>query len=226
MYDLTILSIFRDSQSYLDRYASQLESLIKLLPDNRIRFVWLEGDSEDNTYNDLQRLTAYFKSFDVHVNLDKYDTGSPYWPSTDNPIRWKHLTRIWNINLSALLPTHIGVCLESDLIWEAQDMIDIISTVKDGAADVAYPSLFKYNTNIFYDTNGFRRNGQKFRNYSPHIPDYDKAEGDIISVESGGGMVVASGQALTEAQWGDTCRLIFPSHYTKLLNLGVVIYHP
>ncbi len=231
-YELVLYSIFRDSENYLDRYLSQIESLLPHF--NNIRLVWLTGDNDDNTgkilenwQNQHQRLAVVAAATGVnnlYVDILQFDTGGPYWPSVSNSLRWHQLKSCWNECIKAKYETDVVVCVESDLIWEVQDLLDVVSMVRNGECDVAYPALYKYESLIWYDTNGFSYNGQKFTNEPPHIP--GGFDGNHVPVDTGGGMIVSSEIAFMDAMWEDTCVLHFPEWTTRLLTREVVIYHP
>ena len=222
-YDLVLYSIFRDSESYLDRYFSQIESLLPHFYN--IKLVWLTGDNEDNTSKILNDWYGnLITSRRVDIDLLQFDTGGPYWPSVNNSLRWHQLKRCWNECIKAKFDTGIVVCVESDLIWEVQDLLDVISMVRNGECDVAYPALYKYESLIWWDTNGFSYNGQKFTNEPPHIP--GGFDGNHVPVDTGGGMIVSSEIAFMDAVWEESCVLHFPEWTTRLLTREVVIYHP
>jgi hypothetical protein len=131
---------------------------------------------------------------------------------------------VWNACIQFKYDTEINVCLEADLIWEAQDLIDLVDMVRNGTCDVAYPSVFLENTQRWYDTNGFSYNETKFTNEPPYIP--GGFDGDLVPVDTGGGMIVSSNIAFDYANWEQTCVLHFPDWSVRTLNRKVVIYHP
>ena len=47
---MILASIFRDSATYVDRYVEQVKALRELMP---VRVVAVEGDSTDDTYDQL-----------------------------------------------------------------------------------------------------------------------------------------------------------------------------
>ena len=230
-YNLSLYSIFRDSTSYLQRYFEQIKSLTPYF--DRVQLTWLEGDSEDDTWNwlksekaqcDYGNLYRTTQDTGVYVDLIKLDTLGPYWPSVNNSLRWRQLEAVWNACIQDKYDTEVVVCVESDLIWEAQDLLDTVALVRDGVCDVAYPSIFLNNTQRWWDTNGFSRNGQKFTNEHPYIP--GTPVDDLVEVDTGGGMIACSNIAFEYANWQDTCVLNFPDWTTRLLNRRTVIYHP
>lgn len=215
----------------MQRYFTQIESLLPYF--NHIQLTWLEGDSEDDTWNWLSSQRGFFTNAAVYkgygasrvyVDLIKLDTGGPYWPSVDNSLRWRQLEAVWNACIQTKYETDVVVCVESDLIWEAQDLLNTIKLVRDGVCDVAYPAVFLNNSNRWWDTNGFSYNGKKFVNEPPYIQ--DMPEGDLIEVDTGGGMIACSQIAFQYANWQDTCVLHFPDWTTRLLDRRTVIYHP
>lgn len=223
MYDLTILSIFRDSTGYLDRY---LDQVIQVLPHfDSTCLVWLEGDSIDGTYEALKRDgTALSEAYNVDVILTKYNTGQPYYPSTDNADRWRHLCDVWNRNLSELPETNYAVAVESDLIWDWHAMKACLDHLDKGAAEVVYPGLWHVRGH-FYDTNSFRINGHKFTNQYPHAPGWNGSD-RYLEVDSAGGMIVTTGKLMAQAEWRDSCILQFPTWARLVADMHTKVFHP
>ena len=69
-YDLTLLSILRDSTPYLERYAAQLRAAA--VHFERVHAIWVEGDSQDDTQHRLRDLAA---ELPIDVTLVECKTG-------------------------------------------------------------------------------------------------------------------------------------------------------
>lgn len=227
MHDLTILSIFRNSTAYLDRYAWQVQSICEQF-DGTVHFCWLEGDSDDReTYLELQQLErdiAYY--WGATVTMTTYDHGGPMYPSIDHPDRWRQLSGVWNCNLLRLGPTRYAVCVESDLIWQPSDMLTMLDHIQSGICDVAYPLLMLRDTNQFYDTHAYKApDGTGWSAWPPYAPGWDGTR--FVPVSQAGGMVVARGDVMQAARWGDDdCVLHFPEGTRCMVDMHTWIRHP
>lgn len=223
MYDITLLSIFRDSAAYLDRYIDQVEEALD--PFEKPHLIWLEGDSMDDTF---EKLTALSEQTVADVTLIQFDTNGPYWPSIDHPMRWQQLEACWNKALSYLEPSAICVCVESDLIWRWPTLRTLIGDVQAGLCEVACPMLMRHAPQMgdyFYDTNAFCKDGQHFTNLWPYHPALLNEE-RFVPLETGGGMLVTNSDSLSQARWQDKCVLRFGSEARVLLDTRLKIYHP
>lgn len=227
MHDLTVLSIFRNSTAYLDRYAAQVKSVMAAKPDWTFQFIWLEGDSTDDTVLKLNALWGDVKAAGATVAIGKYDHGGPAYASIDHPDRWRQLADVWNRNLQRLVvPTRYAVCVESDLIWQASDMLAMLDHLDNDRCDVAYPLLMLRDTNQFYDTHAFHApDGRGWSAWPPYAPGWDG--GRFVPVSRAGGMVVARGETMRRARWGDDdCVLHFPPGTRCMVDMHTVIQHP
>jgi hypothetical protein len=232
-FELTILSIFRQSETYLDRYFSQIEQAFALR-GGICHAVWLEGDSEDATYPLLQSKKEKLESQGHHVTLVKFDLKGPYWNSMRDLNRWAQLATCWNRCLEHLLPSKLTVCVESDLIWDPSTIEKIIPKLSS-ERKVICPMLMTENSlelfgvDHFYDIWGFSRNGKKFSSFSPYWkPDpVLKEDHQFVQVSTGGGMIVSSYEEKRQAKWAlDCCILHFPKEIEIFMDKTVKIHHP
>ena len=222
MFDLSVYSIFRNSEKYLGRYLSQVEDLFELFP--KLHFRFLTGDNEDNTWEILEE---WRKNSSAFVALNRHDTGAPYYPSQDRPDRWGHLERVWNENLSSNWKSKVSMIVESDLFWNAKDVVRLIGIFNsDENIKAVAPMLWKIGRKDiqFYDDNGFRRNGKHFSRTAPFIPDYENIP--FISVDTAGGMIITNSHYLDGAEWKNKCTLHFQKQGLFLLDTQTHIYHP
>ncbi len=218
--DLQILSIFRDSMAYLDRYVAQVREALELYRSAHL--IWLEGDSIDGTKQCLPILAHEFERSSVRVTHLELDQGNPYYPSVDLPERWRVLERAWNTALSALESSRLAVCVESDLIWSWDALATCLEHVESGRCEVAAPMLKRGS--IFYDTHGFTRAGQHFTNAPPFIPAWDGDQ--FVPCDTMGGMLCTTYAHLRDAEWRDGCVLRFAPGVRLLLDTSVEIQHP
>jgi hypothetical protein len=233
MYDLTIFSIFRDSESYAHRYMKQVRRLAWSV-GGKIRVVWLEGDSVDDTYNRLQEYMKLFNSEGIDVSLVKYSTGAPYYGSVSHPDRWIQLATCWNKCLSFFKKTRFAIAVESDLIWNYQIVPKLIEKIDD-KHNVIYPMLFTYGaqdvykTDIFYDIHGFSRSGIKFNGTEPYYKDDSVLvdEEDLLELTTGGGMIVTTGDTMKLGKFSThDCIMRFKPGVRKFMHKHLRVYHP
>lgn len=236
MYDLTILSIFRQSESYLPRYLSQVEKAFAM-SGGKCHAVWLEGDSEDNTYPLLQEAKRALEAKGHDVTLIKDDTEEPFWSGMKKEERkhgnrWKHMATCWNNCMKGLKPTRLAVCVESDLIWNPRVLFSV-ATKLDDQVHVIYPQLLYKRwfglKKRFYDRWGFRRNGEHFNARKPyHLPRAgDEKTHPLISLDVGAGMIVTEGSRMSTAAWDESCCLLkFPAGTNLFVDLTKEIFHP
>lgn len=233
-FELTILSIFRQSESYLARYFSQVEQAFAL-QKGPCHTVWLEGDSQDSTYELLQSYQNRLESQGHHVTLVKLDLKGPYWlHSVNHPSRWRQLATCWNKCMEYLAPSHVTVCVESDLIWDPC-VLQTLTLKLSHDRHVICPmmmtesSMELYGIDRFYDAWGFSRNGKKFTSLPPYwekdLTLYEDHE--FLQVTTGGGMLVSTYNVMKRATWSlDTCILQFSDEVKLFMDKTVRIYHP
>lgn len=233
MFELSIFSIFRQSESYLDRYLKQVFTTF-LQNGGKCHAIWLEGDSSDQTYAKLSEAKAKFESVGHAVTLIKYDLNGPHWPAINHSNRWLQLSTCWNKCLGSLQPTKIGICVESDLIWDPRVVPELIAKIDD-THHVLYPMLMddiiegSSEEETFMDIWGFSRGGKKFSKTAPYWPDDEKLteEDDLLQIETGGGMIVTTYPHLVNAKWDDSCCILKFSEGTNLfMDRTLKIYHP
>lgn len=236
MYDLTILSIFRQSEAYVYRYLRQVEKAFRL-SGGRCHAVWLEGDSTDQTYTILQDAKKRFEIQGFDVTLIKDDTKEPHWSGMkkeerSHAQRWKHMATCWNSCMKGLKPTKLGVCVESDLIWDPRVLFAVAQKL-DENVHVIYPQLLYKRwfglKKRFYDRWGFRRGGEHFAGKKPyHLPQLgDEKTYPLIPLDVGAGMIVTKGDRMAQATWDETCCLLkFPSGTNLFVDLTKEIFHP
>jgi len=94
-FNLSIFSIFRESEKYLDRYFKQVLEAFHI-NGGRCHAIWLEGDSEDQTFSKLSEAKQHFESQGHAVTLIKFDLKGPLWPAINHANRWLQLATCWN----------------------------------------------------------------------------------------------------------------------------------
>lgn len=183
---LAVGSIFMNSEEYLPRYFSQMAALRETVRPLgwRLRLILVEGDSTDRTWDKLHSLSAGFDAMIIKRNHN----GLPY-KSVDNPRRWTQVSYASNGVLEAVADEDdIFIWVESDLIWDAGLMCDLIRHVERGTAAVS--PLCIGPDKLFYDTWGFRKDGQRFQKQEPYHP---AVNGEMTEIDSAGSCIVMRG---------------------------------
>jgi len=161
---ITLCSIFRNSEDYIDRYFLQIYNLERVLGEP-IRLVIAEGDSADDTYEQLEKHLVDHAEGDL---LLKIDHGGPTFGSVDHPQRWAQIALVCNGVMEAA-SEYVGpkIYVESDLIWEPPTMIQLL---EDLAVYPAVAPMSMMGTR-FYDHWGHRGlDGVRFTGEPPLPP--------------------------------------------------------
>ena len=95
MVKATVVSIFRDSASYLERYFTQLNNQLNSEP---IALSLVEGDSIDPTYKFLLKRTQGRE----YTKVTKLDLHKPRYGSVVHPERFEILADTFNAGLDAI----------------------------------------------------------------------------------------------------------------------------
>lgn len=155
---VTICSPFRDSGADIPAYFERLFTLRLDNPYVMLRFVYVEGDSKDSTWEMLREWAQY----DDRVTLVKCDTGKPRYGPVVNPERFQVLARVFNEALDAvdLEWTDYVLFLPSDIHYEP----DLLSRLLAADKDIVAPFSWTYENGRyrFYDVWGFGCQGKAF----------------------------------------------------------------
>lgn len=233
MFEITILSIFRQSEGYLARYIQQVKGAFHE-SGGKCHAVWLEGDSKDRTFEILSQEKEDLEKEGHKVTLIKFDLEKNLWPSIDHSERWAQLTTCWNKCMEYLLPCKIAVCVESDLIWEP-DVISKVIQKLDSIHQVVCPMLMIensekiFNLSLFYDTWAFSRGNKNFRNTWPYWSKDHRLldEPQLLELSTCGGMIVATYEIQKQGKWDPTCCVRkFPKEIRLFMDKTLKIYHP
>jgi hypothetical protein len=195
-----------------------------------IHLVWLEGDSTDNTLHRLRAAAKEIADRHLHITLAKYDFGGRLWPSLDHAARLRQVVHLWN-KVMQYVPAYEWVCIVvSELIWSADVVPRLIDHVARGRADVVYPALYIKGSNLWYDTNTFRLDGERFLTQPPYLPrpltDGEQQNWPLVKVDTGGGMIIATRDRVSMAHWQGNCILTFPEDTRCVVDMSVRIEHP
>lgn len=196
--NVTILSLFRNATHHLERYFEQMDSLQRLLIQrgDSLRLLLGYGDSNDGTGEAL--FDECCNRFSAH--LIDVSHGGPVYGSIEHPERFKQLTHCGN-KLLDNVPTNADVVglVESDLIWDAQTVSDLI------AHTVYVPAVAPMvmdGENSFYDVWGFRKNGVRFTKEPPYHEWLDRCC-DLVQLDSAGSVLFVRADLARKARLTD-----------------------
>lgn len=151
--NVAIYSLFRDNAGpYIDLYFQRITELTY----SNIRVYAVEGDSRDNTHNQLLRDANWCWKQNVHVEVYQTTTGVERYGSVVNERRFLALAQTANVALEAIAEAKWAdyiLLIESDLMYEPDLIERLLAHVKTGKEVVA-PSI--YADDALYDVWGFR----------------------------------------------------------------------
>jgi len=167
---LTIISFFRDAAGLqVHRFIKQCALLQAVWP-GAIRIVAVYGDCMDAT---KPQLLAEAEARNLALHLVEYNTKVPRYGSTEQPERMAALSRLSNCGLdfaATLLEMHTAeqiLYVESDLIWDADVIVELMHSLDSSNADAMAPLVFAGEN--FYDVWAFRGlDGQRFSPFPPY----------------------------------------------------------
>ena len=118
---ILILTPVRNAQVYLDRHASLLETLT--FDSQRLSLAWLEGDSSDQTFAELEKLRARLSSSFNRISLYRHN----HYPPSTHTERWRRvLQRERRERLARVRNQLLLMALEDEdwVLWLDVDVCD------------------------------------------------------------------------------------------------------
>lgn len=179
------------------RWISQLVALKHELRQHyycSFRAVAVEGDSTDNTRDDLVNIAA---AADIDLQLVTCNHGGPVYGSTEQPERMAALSKVGNAIFDSVRESDdVLVYVESDLVWDAETVRSLIDHATLGrvdktAYDVVSPLVFAGDNH--YDCWALRGlDGERFAPFPPYHSSLKSfAEiGGLVEVSSAGSCLV------------------------------------
>lgn len=228
--NVCLLSMFSSSTSYLERYFRQLTAFNSALrfEGHHLRLVLCEGDSQDGTWEALQRHVA---RCGIEAFLMRHHHGNTVYGSVEEPQRFKQLSRIWNEMLEKVHPSDDRVIIvESDLIWDVDTMMQLIWDSLSLGGVVA-PMVME-GQDRFHDVWAHRRHGERFTNEPPYHRDLAVMTGGIIEMDSVGSClampakVARTCRTTEEAELVGFCAEAKRAGYKVYCDTGLRIQHP
>jgi hypothetical protein len=226
--NVAICSMFRDSCDYLSRYIRQVQALRERLEHrgDTLRVVAVENDSADDTF---LRLDDWGANVYADLTLVGVSDDCPYYPSVDDPVRWRHHAWVANHALAEIDERDdVVLYVESDLKWEADHLLKLIDEV--GTLDaVSCPNWAHEPHTRYYDIWGSRRNGVAFTPYPPYHADFDT---DLLEMDSVASVLAVKADIARKTRFQPEdafvgwCRDIREQGHTVWLDPSVWVVHP
>jgi hypothetical protein len=158
MTTVAVCSLFRNSAATLAYYRAALSAQAR--PGLELVFSFIEGDSSDDTWDELQRWARE----DSRVVLSKIDV-EPLADFDERIRQWARLGNACVEQLAGRAYDHVLWC-ESDLSLPLDLVPQLVSAAQAPGVDVVAPAIFLGG--MFYDTWGFRDlTGTRFENAAP-----------------------------------------------------------
>jgi hypothetical protein len=223
---MILVSVFRDSLGYLQRYADQVAALREHIP---VQVVSVEGDSIDASYTTLKAHAAQMGSWTVL----KAEHGGPKFPSIDSPQRWRQMAAVCNLAMTAasrLAGDDPVIYVESDLVWAPETMLRLLKdlTVYPAVAPMSLDASRPYWR--FYDTFGYRKRGIEFADTNPPFPGF--STDSMHQIDSCGSCWAMRAEVARAYTFSPTdCivgggKSIYDAGYSLWLNPTVSVRHP
>lgn len=226
--NIAIASMFRDSCGYLDRYLNQVLGLKNALAahGHTLRVIAAEADSTDETAERLMERIG-----DLDLTLVNRDNGSRWFGSVDHPERWTAIAYVCNGILEQVrLTDDILIYVESDLIWHAETMLQLVERVQEPPIDACAAMCYSRKTEIFYDVWGHRKEGIRFSSFPPYHPNVN---GEVTEIDSAGSCIVMRGIVARNARFTPPelgivgfCNDLRGRGFKLWLDPALAVHHP
>ena len=208
---IQLCSMFRDSADYVTRYMRQVRELRN---ETDVRLIVAEGDSTDNTYGELQRLTGHGDT------LLKVDHGGPAFASVDTDKRWRQISRVLRAIFEKLDPALPTIWVEADLIWDPKAMLGLLADLERVPA--VAPMIMADQRTRFYDVWGYRIKAEKFKPFYP-LYEGDEMGDDLVKIDSCGSCFAVRDTKIVK-EWNGLWP--FRAQGTLWLDPRIIVDHP
>lgn len=224
--NVTICTPFRDSEAHIQPYFDRLAALD--YPDHARRYVFVEGDSKDETARWLQ----CWAQNDNRMKLIKCDTGKPKYGSVINAERFATLAQVFNAALDAvdLVWSDYVLFLPCDIAYSP----DLLNRLLAHSKDIIAPAVWVWNgdRHVFYDTWGHTKD----RKSVGHLTSYEYAArygSAPIQMDTVGGTVLIRADVLRagvryspEHVDRGLCRAAHLEGFTVWADPSTNVFHP
>ena len=199
-------SAFRNSVSnrQFDRWVTQALSLAWMLrrAGHELMVIMAEGDSNDRTREAIDTFLVEGSVKGMRVDVTH---GGPWFGSTEHAERFAALQGVGNGILEATMTdVDVLVYVESDLIWEAYEVLSLMERLS-ASVDVVAPLIFAGSA--FYDIFAYRDlDGVRFGPFAPFHPTLDTQT--FMEVSSAGSCLVMKGEVARKCRVDATSGLV------------------
>jgi hypothetical protein len=227
---VVILSAFRNSLPYVFRYAAQMQDLGAMLNERRdtLHLILGYGDSIDGTELALKDACHW-----LDAKLIDVSHGGRHYGSNTHPQRFAQLAKVFNTLLSHV-PDDVNDAdivghVESDLVWEAPTLLQLIDDVQQVPA--VAPLVLGGDSDQFYDLWAYARDGVHFTKSPPYHEALDGRDG-LVQIDSAGSVLFVRGALAREARYSDGeailgyCRDINHNGGSIWCDTSARVYHP
>ena len=176
---VTVVTPWRQHAGAVLAYEEQMAALE--YPQDRLRFVFVENDSTDGTYE----LLRSWAEIDDRITLEKRDTGGPLYPSIVNAHRFEIMGTVfnWALDLVDYEWTDYVLFMPCDIVFPP----DLLRRLLDHHAPIVSP--FVYQRGVFYDIWAFSRNGHDFLPFA-EASTAELFGSDLVEMETIGGVTL------------------------------------
>jgi hypothetical protein len=227
---LAVLSLFRNAggkHGQAVRFVTAVGALRDALaPTGDVQLIAVYGDSRDDTGGALRRAAD---QAGVPLRLVESNHGGPVFGSTESTRRLQALSQVGNAGLQAVTSSDDFVWyVESDLLWAPPTVLHLLA-VLDARPDLHLVAPLVMAGTAFYDTWGFRRDGQRFGPFMPYHPAFDQT--GLTSVDSVGSAflcrgAVARASRMTDQALVSFCESAREHGYCLAVDARVQVRHP
>lgn len=219
MHKVAVCSLFRNNRADVARTFN--ERALWNYDRDKIVHICIEGDSTDNTYEELQKVTGF------QTILRKIDQGTPHYGSYAIPERLAALGALWNVGLDIALAEGADylLMLDSDITTPP----NMLSRLIEHKKDLVSPMFF-FDQSVFWrDTWGYHADGVDFLNRFPYHKRYNGRglfEVDCIGVPFMTRAVAESGARYGPHEVRTFCAEAKSKRFKIWVDPGMAIYHP
>ncbi len=187
-HKVAITSIIRNEEKHgnLKKFLDCCEKLEQYHKD--IVYIFIEGDSSDNTYNVLLEWLKPRKDY----ILKKIDRKKPCFSKDKSSERTIYFAELRNmlVDLAISIPDITEILMiDANYDWKG----DLISSLRKINADIVAPLAVMHRDrngrHLFYDVWAFRKDGKHFSQYYPYIKDLITGKPTIIDSAGGGYLI-------------------------------------
>jgi GT2 family glycosyltransferase len=223
---IAVGSIFRNGESYVQRYTDQIDALRAAAPEHDFRLILAEGDSTDGTYSKLK------SAFDGCVF--KREHGGPEFASVEDAVRFKQSSWVWEGVLERIdAQDDVFMYVEADLLWKPAAILQLLAHLKKPGVDVAVP--FCWYQGRHFDSWGLRgSDGKRFGPFFPyHVCLLEESSTGLYPISAAGSCLVMKGEVARAAHFIPEdlaivgfCQNAFERDYKLWLDPSIKVEHP